>query len=159
MTFCQGCGGEGRVAISENLDVEIPAGVSTGSRVRVSGKGDAGLFGGPPGDFFVVTNVSAHHFFSRFGDNIHCVVPISVTEAALGTKLEVPTIDGAAIVRIPPSAQSGQTFRLRGKGAPSLLQPGRVAIPRVSDERSRNILRELERLNSEDLRKDIWKKA
>jgi molecular chaperone DnaJ len=168
MTTCAGCGGDGRLPVSESLEVEIPAGVSTGSRVRVPGKGDAGLFGGPAGDFFLVTNVSAHPFFKRFGDNIHCIVPISVTEAALGAKIEVPTIDGSAIVRIPPSAQAGQTLRLHGKGAPSLRQPGmrgdqyvevRVVVPRVSDERSRVILRELERLNSEDLRKDLWKKT
>jgi molecular chaperone DnaJ len=165
--ICDACGGEGRISTPELLDVEIPPGVSTGSRVRIPGKGDAGLLGGPAGDLYVVTNVAAHHFFSRFGDNIHCVVPVTISEAALGTKVEVPTIDGKALVRIPPATQTGQTFRLRGKGAPSLLQPGmrgdqyvevRLVVPRVADERSREILRELARLNPEDLRKDLWKK-
>jgi molecular chaperone DnaJ len=165
---CEACSGQGRVSQSETLDVEIPPGVSTGSRVRFQGKGDAGPFGGPHGDLYVITNVSAHHFFSRFGDNIHCSVPVTISEAALGTKLEVPTIDGSAIVRIPPATQTGQTFRLRGKGAPSLLQPGlrgdqyvevRVVVPRIVDERSREILRELARLNPDDLRKDFLNKA
>jgi molecular chaperone DnaJ len=162
---CEACAGEGRASASETLRVELPAGVSTGSRVRIAAKGDAGRFGGPPGDLYVVTNVSPHHFFNRFGDNIHCVIPVTFVEAALGAKLEVPTVDGAAIVRIPPGSQTGQTFRLRGKGAPSLLQPGlrgdqyvevRVVVPRIGDERSKEILRELARLNPENPRRDLW---
>jgi molecular chaperone DnaJ len=162
---CRACGGEGRVHATEALDVDVPPGVSTGSRISFPGKGDAGPLGGPAGDLYVITSVSSHHFFARFGDNIHCAVPISISEAALGTKLKVPTVDGSAIVRIPPATQSGQTFRLRGKGAPSLLQPGlrgdqyvevRIVVPRIADERSKEILRELARLNPDDLRKGIW---
>ena len=112
-----------------------------------------------------MTNTAPHPFFSRIGDNIHCRVPLTVTEAALGTKVEVPTIDGPAIVRIPPGTQAGQTFRLRGKGAPSLLQPGmrgdqyvevRIVVPRIADERSKEILRELARLNPGNPRKGFW---
>ena len=106
------------------MKVELPAGVMTGSRVRFTGKGDAGRFAGPLGDLFVVVRVAEHPFFKRIGDNIHCTVPLTVTEAALGTKIEVPTIDGRAMVRIPPGTQAGQTFRFRGRGAPSLLNPG-----------------------------------
>jgi molecular chaperone DnaJ len=165
VTECPDCGGEGRVAQNELLDVEIPAGVSTGSRVRFAGKGDAGRLGGPSGDLYVVTNVAAHPFFTRVGDNIHCTVPITITEAVLGAKIEVPTIDGKAMVRIPPGTQNNQTFRLRTKGAPSLIDPGArgdqyveiiVVIPRVWDERSKEILRELAKLNPDDPRKKIW---
>ena len=140
--------------------------MNTGSRIRIPGKGDAARFGGPGGDLYVVTNVAAHPFLNRVGDNIHCSLPITVTEAALGTKVEVPTIEGPAVVRIPPATQAGQVFRLRGKGAPSLLDPGqrgdqyvevKIVIPRVADERSKEILRELARLNPENPRKDLWK--
>lgn len=165
MSTCNECGGEGRIPQTESLDVEVPAGVTTGSRVRFAGKGDAGRFGGSVGDLFVVTNVAPHSFFVRAGDNIHCNVPVSFTEAALGTKVEVSTIDGHAVVRIPPGTQNGQTFRLRGKGAPSLAHPGmrgdqyvevKVVVPRIADERSKEILRELARLNPGDPRKDLF---
>ena len=161
---CPECRGEGRVPGTDNLEVALPAGVSTGSRIRVPDKGDAGRFGGPAGDLYIIINVAEHSFFRRIGDNIHCSVPVTVTEAALGTKIEVPTIDGLAFVRIPPGTQTGQTFRMRGKGTPSLLNPGlrgdqyvevRVIVPRVADERSKQILRELAKLNPEDPRKDL----
>src|SRR5207248_3874708 len=121
ITDCRECGGDGRIARNESVEVEIPAGVSTGSRIRFAGKGDTGPLGGAPGDLFVVTNVAPHPFFRRVGDNIHCTVPITIAEAALGAKIEVPTIEGSAMVRVPPGTQNGQTFRLREKGTPSLL--------------------------------------
>jgi len=161
---CSDCRGEGRVPGSETLEVALPAGVATGSRIRVTGKGNAGRFGGPSGDLYVVVNTTPHPFFSRIGDNIHCSVPVTVTEAALGTKVEVPTIDSRALVRIPPGTQTGQRFRLRAKGAPSLLHPGlrgdqyvevRVIVPKIADERSKEILRELAKLNPENPRKDL----
>jgi molecular chaperone DnaJ len=163
--LCQDCGGEGRLPEREDLEIEVPAGVAAGSRIRVLGKGDAGRFGGPTGDLYVLVHAGAHPFFKRMGDNIHCTVPLTVSEAALGTKIEVPTIDGRAVVRIPPGTQPGQMFRMRGKGAPSLLNPGmrgdqyvevKIVVPRVADERSKEILRELARLNQEDPRKDLW---
>jgi len=163
---CSDCNGEGRVSRNEPVEVEIPAGVSTGTRIRFAGKGDSGRLGGPPGDLYVLTNVAPHRFFRRMGDNIHCTVPITIAEAALGAKIEVPTIDGLAVVRIPPGTQNSQTFRLRDKGSPSLLDPRargdqyvevRVVVPRVGDERSKEILRELSKLNPEDPRKEIWK--
>jgi molecular chaperone DnaJ len=161
---CSTCRGDGRVARSDEIEVDIPPGVSTGSRIRCPGKGDAGRPMRPPGDLYVVTNVAAHPFFKRVGDNIHCAVPITVTEAALGAKIEIPTIDGRARLRIPPRTQSGQTFRLRGKGAPSLRAEGvrgdqyvevQLVIPRIADERSKEILRELDRLNPDEVRKDL----
>jgi len=166
VTECRECSGEGRVLRTDIIDVEIPAGVSTGARIRFEGQGDAGRYGGPPGDLYILTNVAPHPFFSRAGDNIHCTVPITFSEAALGAKVEAPTIDGPAVVRIPPGTQSGQVFRLRGKGAPSLMQPGlrgdqfvevRVVVPRIADEKSKELLREFARLNAENPRRDIWK--
>jgi molecular chaperone DnaJ len=163
---CPECGGEGRSLRADNLEVQIPAGVANGSRIRIPGQGDAGRYGGPAGDLFVITNVAPHPYFTRAGDNIQCSLPISIWEAALGAKVDVPTVDGSAVLRIPPGTQNGQVFRLRGKGAPSLLQPGgrgdqfvevTIAIPRVADERSKEILRELARLNPEDPRTGIWK--
>jgi molecular chaperone DnaJ len=128
--------------------------------MRVPGKGNAGKSGGPPGDLYLIISVRPHEFFRRDGNDIVCTVPITVTEAALGTKIEVPSIDGRTLLRIPPGTQSGQKFRLRGKGAPSLRGelPGnqivevRVVVPRVADERSKEILRELARLNPENPR-------
>ena len=157
---CTQCNGEGRVRKTENLEIKIPAGVQTGSRIRFAGKGDAGILGGPPGDLYIVSTVSPHPFFERVGDNIYCKVPVTVTEAALGAKIEVPTVDGKAMLKIPPGTQSGQKFRLREKGAPSLRAATRgdqfvevkIVVPRVADERSKEILRELARLNPDNPR-------
>jgi molecular chaperone DnaJ len=163
---CSQCAGEGRLARTDIMDIEVPAGVVSGSRIRYEGQGDAGRHGGPPGDLFVIANVTPHRFFTRVGDNVQCVLPISFTEAALGAKIEVPTVEGPAVVRVPPGTQNGQILRLRGKGAPSLVQPGsrgdqllevKVVTPRIADERSKEILREFALLNAEDLRKDAWK--
>jgi molecular chaperone DnaJ len=165
-TDCFECGGESRILRTDIMELDIPAGVSTGSRVRFPNHGDAGKYGGPSGDLYVITNVAPHPFFRRAGDNLQCTVPITFVEAALGAKVEVPAVDGRTIVRIPPGTQNGQVLRLRGKGAPSLLQPGlrgdqlveiQIAVPRVADERSKEILKEFGQLNSDDVRKDIWK--
>jgi DnaJ-class molecular chaperone len=145
--------------------VKIPPGVDTGSRVRVPGKGNAGINGGPSGDLYILTDVESHPFFERKGDNIYVKIPITVTEAALGAKVEVPTIDGPTTIRIPPGTQSGQKLRIRGKGAPSLRssQHGdqfvevEIKVPRVADERSKEILKELERLNPADPRSELRK--
>jgi molecular chaperone DnaJ len=160
---CTTCGGAGVVRKPETFDVRIPAGVDTGSRVRVPGKGNAGPNGGPHGDLYIVTEVEPHPFFERKGDNIYTKVPVTVTEAALGAKVEVPTIDGPSTIRIPPGTQTGQKLRLRGKGAPSLRGDVRgdqfvevqIMIPHIADERSKEILRELARLNPQDPRRDL----
>lgn len=165
-TDCQECVGESRILRTDIVEVDVPAGVSTGSRVRFSGAGDAGKYGGASGDLYVITNVATHPFFTRAGDNLQCVVPVTFVEAALGAKVEVPTVDGKSVLRIPPGTQTGQVIRLRGKGAPSLVQPGmrgdqfvkiQVLVPRVADERSKEILKELAQLNPEDVRKELWK--
>jgi molecular chaperone DnaJ len=161
---CGNCQGRGVLVRKESIRVHIPAGVDNGSRVRVPGRGRAGRNGGPPGDLFIVTQVAAHPFFRRIGDNIHCTVPITVSEAALGTRIEVPTIDGRASVRIPPGTENGQKFRLRGKGAPLLRGSGRgdeyvevrVTTPRAVDERTRALLRELAALDpGEEVRRSL----
>ncbi len=162
---CPACGGAGHVRKPETFDVRIPPGVDTGSRVRVPSKGNSGVNGGPAGDLYIVTEVEPHSLFERKGDNVYVKVPVSITEAALGAKVEVPTIDGPANIRIPPGTQSGQLLRLHGKGVPSLRGNARgdqfvevrVVVPRVADERSKEILRELARLNPEDPRRDLKK--
>jgi molecular chaperone DnaJ len=167
-TLCRTCGGDGRVAQAETLDVRIPPGVDTGSRIRVPGYGNDGRFGGPAGDLYLRLTVRPHPFFERRGLDLYTVVPITLTEAALGAKIEVPTIDGRALLRIPPGTSSGQKFRLRGKGVPSPRDPGhrgdqfvevQIVVPRPVDERVRNLLRELDRLAPENPRRDLFERA
>jgi molecular chaperone DnaJ len=162
---CPTCGGSGSLRAPEAFEVRIPPGVDTGSRVRVPGKGNAGAGGGPAGDLYIVTEVEAHPIFERKGDNIYVKVPVTVAEAALGAKVEVPTLLGPSTIKIPPGTQSGQQLRLRGKGAPSLRSEARgdqfvevqVMVPRVADERTKEILRELAHLNPEDPRRELRK--
>jgi molecular chaperone DnaJ len=167
-SMCHNCGGEGRVARVDTLEVRIPPGARTGSRVRVPGRGNAGIHGGPPGDLYIVTNVQPHPFFERRGDDLYTVVPVSVTEASLGAKVEVPTIDGRAQVRIPPGTNSGKRLRLREKGAPSAGHAGKrgdqivevqVVVPKPEDERVRELLRELGKVDHEDPRREIFARA
>jgi DnaJ-class molecular chaperone len=142
--------------------VRIPAGVDTGSRVRIPKKGQGGRLGAEPGDLFIITNVGKHRYFTRTGDNIYVTVPITVPEAALGAKIEVPTVEGKAQLRIPPGTQSGQKFRLRERGVPSLRNPEvrgdqfievQVTLPRVISEETKEILREFEKANPENPRR------
>ena len=162
--ICPGCYGDGRATRSESLEVRIPAGTQDRSRLRLPGKGNAGASGGPPGDLFIVVRVEPHSYFHREGDDIHIIVPTTVSEAALGAKIEVPTIDGPTLLRIPPGTQSGQKFRLRERGvlSPRTGRRGdqyvevRVQVPRIRDERSKEILRELARLNPEDPRVGLF---
>jgi molecular chaperone DnaJ len=167
-TMCRNCGGEGRVPKVETLDVRIPPGAQTGSRVRVAGRGNAGLRGGAPGDMYIVIQVQPHPFFERRGDDLYTVIPVTVPEASLGAKVEVPTIDGRAQVRIPPGTPSGKKLRLREKGAPSIRQPGKrgdqivevqIVVPKPEDERIRNLLKELSKLDTEDPRREIFSRA
>jgi molecular chaperone DnaJ len=167
-TMCRACGGEGRVRRAETIEVRIPAGVQTGSRVRVPGHGNAGTAGAPPGDLYIITDVQPHPFFQRRGDDLYTVVPITVTEATLGAKVEVPTMDGRSLLRVPPGTNSGQKLRLREKGVPSVRQPGhrgdqyvelQVVVPKPVDERVKELLRELEKIAPEDPRKDLFERA
>jgi molecular chaperone DnaJ len=162
-TPCTNCNGSGQIPSHETITVRIPPGVDTGYRMRVPRKGMGGRLGGPPGDLYLIIAVRPHELFHREGNDIVCRVPITVTEAALGAKIEIPTIEGKTLLRIPPGTQSGQKFRLRGKGAVSLQGDGKgnqiveiqVFVPRIADERSKEILRELARLNPENPRASL----
>jgi molecular chaperone DnaJ len=158
---CAVCHGKGVTPKVESVKVRIPAGVDTGSRVRVAGKGHGGRLGAPAGDLFIITNVGRHPFFTRKGDNVHVTVPVTVPEAALGAKIEVPTVTGKAQLRIPPGTQSGQKFRLRERGVPSLRNPQargdqfievQVTLPRVISEETKELLRRFAQINSENPR-------
>ena len=127
-TICRTCGGEGRVRGSETIEVRIPAGVQTGSRVRVPGHGNAGTHGEPPGDLYILTRVESHPYFTRRGDDLYTVVPITVTEAALGAKIEVPTLDGRALLRVPPGTSSGQNCGCARRACPRCGSPRIGAI-------------------------------
>ncbi len=167
-TICRHCAGDGRIRRSETIKVRIPPGAHTGSRVRVAARGNAGTLGGPPGDLYIILKVQDHGFFERHGDDIYTRIPVTVTEAALGAKIEVPTIDGRAQLKIPPGTNSGQKFRLREKGAPTAKNPQargdqyievQVVVPRPNDERIKDLLRELTRLAPEDPRRDLFNRA
>lgn len=161
-TPCSLCNGKGVTPKTEQVKIRIPAGVDTGSRVRIPKKGHGGRLGAEPGDLFIITNVGKHGFLSRKGDNIYVTVPISVPEAALGARIEVPTVEGKAQLRIPPGTESGQKFRLRERGFPSLRNPKlrgdqfvevKISLPRVISEETKEALRHFEKLNPENPRK------
>jgi molecular chaperone DnaJ len=164
---CPTCSGEGRLRHTETIDVRIPAGVASGSRVRVPGKGNVGTMGAPGGDLYLQVEVRPHAFFERRGDDLYTKVPVTVSEATLGAKVEVPTIDGRSLVRIPPGTNSGKTLRLKEKGVPSARNGARgdqyveiqVVVPQPTDERVRTLMKELETVAPEDPRKDLFTKA
>jgi molecular chaperone DnaJ len=164
---CRACGGQQREMRTETLTIPLPPGLADGARVRVPGKGHAGLKGGDPGDLLLDVRIEPHALFRRDGDDLHLTLPIAIHEAALGARLEVPVLDGMARLRIPPGTQSGQRFRLRERGVPSsrdgrrgdLIVEVRLMLPRVLDERSKDLLREFGRLNAEDVRKDLTMSA
>ncbi|MDT7605325.1 MAG: molecular chaperone DnaJ [Acidobacteriota bacterium] len=158
---CALCHGKGVVPKTESVKVRIPAGVDTGSRVRIPGKGEGGRLGAPPGDLFIITNVGRHEHFTRKGDNIYVTIPLTVPEAALGARIEVPTVEGKAQLKIPPGTQSGQKFRLRGRGVPSLRNPEargdqfvevQVTLPKVISEETKELLKRYAQLNGENPR-------
>jgi molecular chaperone DnaJ len=168
ITTCPVCHGEGTVLKTEPLEVRIKAGTRDGQRIRLPGKGNAGGRGGAAGDLYVIIRMEDHPIFRRDGDDIYLSVPVSVTEAALGAKIEVPTIDGRALLKIPPGTQSGQKLRLREKGVPSATKEGvrgdeiveiNVTVSMPRDERTKELLRELAKLNPEDPREELWKKV
>jgi molecular chaperone DnaJ len=164
---CPTCHGDGRLSKPDSVEVRIPAGAQAGSRLRVAGKGNAGRNGAGSGDLYITVRVEPHPFFRREGDDIHIQVPITVSEAGLGAKIEVPTIDGRALLKVPQGTQNLQKFRLREKGVTNSRKGKRgdeiveVAIqaPKVNDERTKELLRELSQVNSEDPRKDMWGKV
>jgi molecular chaperone DnaJ len=161
---CPTCGGDGRVTRTESVEVRIPPGARNGSRLRVPGKGNAGTLGSPAGDLYITTRVEDHPFFHREGDNIEIKLPLAVWEAALGAKIEVPTIDGRAQLKIPQGTRNGQRFRLREKGVLNSRTGQRgdqivevaVEAPDPRDERTRELLREMSKLHPEDPRAGVW---
>ncbi len=166
ISTCPTCHGEGTVERTEPLEVRIKAGTRDGQRIRIPGKGNAGLHGGPSGDLYVIIRAGDHPVFHREGDDIHLTVPVTATEAALGAKIEVPTIDGRTMLKIPPGTQSGQKLRLREKGVPSATKDGargdeiveiKVTVPMPRDEKTKELLRELAKLNPEDPRAELFK--
>jgi molecular chaperone DnaJ len=156
---CVACYGQGVTARTDTLTVQLPAGTADGARLRLAGQGHAGVRGGVPGDLYVDVRVEPHEVFRRDGDDVHMVLPIAIHEAGLGARIEVTTPDGTARVRVPPGTQSGQRFRLRERGVPSrlggrgdLVVEVRLTLPRVLDERSKELLREFGRINGESVR-------
>ena len=155
---CGTCHGAGRVKQHKTLSVKIPAGVDEGDRIRLSGEGEAGVNGGPPGDLYVVMHLLPHSVFQRDHNDLHCEMPISFTTAALGGEIEIPTLDGHAKIKIPAETQSGKIFRLRGKGIKGvrshthgdLLCHMIVETPVKLTARQKELLQELEALNQED---------
>ncbi len=148
---CKTCRGDGRVQREHKILVKVPAGVENETRIRYSGEGDAGKWGGPSGDLYVVLEVRAHKFFERDGDDLHCVMPVSFPQAALGTELEIETLHGPETLKVPEGTQSGKEFRLRGKGVPHLNAHGRgdlivevrVQTPAKLTKQQKELMRQL----------------
>ena len=156
---CKSCGGQGRTEKDRSLSVNIPAGVETGTRIRLSGEGEAGMRGGPSGDLYIFVEVAPHEIFQREGGNLFCRVPVSMASAALGGDIEVPSIDGGrSRVKIPSGSQSGRQMRLRGKGMPAIRssQLGDMFIelavetPVNLTSRQKELLREFEELSEDN---------
>ncbi len=153
---CGSCAGAGRVRKDRTLNVNIPAGVETGTRIRLTGEGEAGLRGGPPGDLYIFIELDEHGIFERDGQNLFCRIPVSMTTAALGGEIDAPTLDGGRTrVKVPAGVQSGKQLRLRGKGMPALRGAGvgdlyielRVETPVNLTSRQRELLQEFESLS------------
>ena len=149
---CKTCSGQTLVTREHSITVKVPAGVEQDTRIRYQGEGEAGKFGGPPGDLYVVLNVKQHKFFEREGDDLHCVMPISFPQAALGTELEIETLYGKELIKVPEGTQSGKAFKLRDKGVPHLNERGkgdlivevRVQTPAKLSKQQKELLRQLE---------------
>jgi molecular chaperone DnaJ len=150
---CRSCGGEGRVRRERRLKITVPAGIEDGNQLRLAGEGDSGLFGGPPGDLFLVLHVAPHELFTRQGADLVCELPLSFPQAALGAEIEVPVLRGTATLTVPPGTQPGQTLRLKGKGMPRLRGRGHgdavyqvvLEVPTRLTPRQRELLEELQR--------------
>ena len=160
---CARCGGRGQFMGAERIRVTIPQGVKEGSRVRVAGKGEPGLNGGPPGDLYLVVAVSHHPILRREGDDLHMEVPVTVGEAMAGGSIQIPTVEGAVHLKVPAGSQSGQTLKLRGKGAvnPKTRERGDllvkliVKVPRTEDQEVLEAAKKMEGFYREDVRAGI----
>jgi molecular chaperone DnaJ len=153
---CKVCRGEGRQVRERTIEVKVPAGVEDGTRIRYAGQGEAGVHGGPAGDLYIVLHVNEHPMFEREGKDLHCAVPISFAQAALGTEIEIPTLEGPEKLKIPEATQSGTVFKLRNRGVPVLNGRGkgdlyvevRVHTPSKLTKRQRELLQEFAGTNS-----------
>ena len=167
---CPKCKGQGRTLQERMVEVKVPAGVEDGTRIRYAGQGEAGANGGPAGDLYIVLHVKEHAFFDREGNDLHCVIPISFSQAALGTEIMVPTMEGEHLLKIPESTQSGATFRVRHKGVPVVNSHGKgdlfvevkVQTPSKLNKRQRELLQELDglgRIENKPQRKTLLSKV
>jgi molecular chaperone DnaJ len=166
-SVCSACGGKARVVKTETFSVKIPAGVDTGSVVKLRGKGNAGVGGGPPGNLLIEISIRHHPFFNRKGDDIYVQLPVTFGEAALGAKIEVPTIDGVTMMTLPSGTQGGQRLKLSGKGfiSPNTKQRGneyvdiKIVVPKEIPERAREAIKTIDELYRENPRKGMGEKA
>jgi len=165
---CSACHGDGVVDRTEPLEVRVKTGTRDGQRIRLAGKGNAGTRGGAPGDLYIIIRVGDHPVFRRDGDDIYVSIPVSAMEAALGAKIDVPTIDGRSQLKVPPGTQSGQKLRLREKGVPSATHEDKrgdqivevkLVVPEARDLHVRELWQELQKLNPEDPRAELWSKV
>jgi molecular chaperone DnaJ len=164
--ICRSCGGKGKTVKTEMLKVKIPKGADTGSRVRLRGMGGAGSSGGPPGDLIIEIMVKPHSLFKRKGDDVYLELPVTFGEAALGAKIEVPTIDGIAAMTLPPGTQGGQRLKLSGKGIPDPKTGTRgnqyidikIVIPKNLDTRAKDTVKQVDGLYKEDPRRGLLRK-
>ncbi len=159
---CEVCAAHGFVVRTEAIPVDVPPGVTEGLRLRIPEKGHAGRNGGRIGDLYVTVHVEPHRLYRREGDDLHITIPLAVHEAVLGTRIEIPSLDGPVKLRVPPGTQAGQKFRFRGRGVPNvagergdLIVEVTLVLPAVVDERSKELIREFGRLNNENVRRDL----
>lgn len=163
---CKFCKGQGKVKKSKSINIKIPAGVDTGSRLRISNEGDMGFHGGPPGDLYIILNVEEHPFFKRDGNDLFCDVPLSFPQAALGAEIEVPTIEGTVKIKIPQGTPSGRIFYLKGKGIQKLGGHTRgdqifkvyIDVPRKLTQKQKELLEEFARINGDEVAKSFKEK-
>ena len=162
---CDTCGGAGARRVRRTEQITIPAGVKTGTKVRKKGRGQAGMRGAPAGDLVVTTHVAPSRLFTRKGDDLEIEVPVTFAEAALGAKVEVPTLGGRVAVTVPPGSQSGKALRVRGKGAPRLKGSGhgdliariRIEVPSKLSDGQREALERYAELDGADVRKGLFR--
>ncbi|MDA8241530.1 MAG: molecular chaperone DnaJ [Nitrospiraceae bacterium] len=163
---CKACKGQGKVQKIKSINVKIPAGVDNGSRLKIYGEGEPGLYGGPKGDLYIVLGVEEHPFFKRDGTEIYCEVPLSFTHAALGGEIEIPTLEGTAKIKVPAGTPSGRLFHLKGKGAPRVGGHQRgdqivkvyIEVPKKLTPRQRELLEEFASINGDEVSKSFKEK-
>jgi molecular chaperone DnaJ len=163
---CKSCKGQGKVKNIKSIQVKIPAGVDTGSRLRISNEGEMGIYGGPPGDLYIILNIGEHPFFKRDGNDLYCDAPLSFPQAALGAEIEVPTLDGTAKIKIPMGTPSGRIFYLKGKGIQRLGGHGRgdqivriyIDVPKKVTPRQKELLEEFAQINGDEVAKSFKEK-